>query len=39
MAIAYMMYMKKIPFSDAFGILKSEQDIIQPNPGFLRQLK
>jgi hypothetical protein len=39
MAIAYMMYTRKIPFSDAIGILKSQYDSISPNSGFIKQLK
>lgn len=39
MAIAYMMYTKKIPFDDAMGILKSQFDSVKPNTGFVKQLR
>ena len=39
MAVAYMMFKRRIPLEDALGILTSQCDIISPNEGFLRQLK
>ncbi|XP_007236155.2 dual specificity protein phosphatase 19b [Astyanax mexicanus] len=38
-AIGYLMSREKIPFEEAFNRVKSARPYIQPNPGFLIQLK
>lgn len=38
-AIAYLMANEKIPFDDAFNRVKSVRPSVQPNAGFLVQLK
>lgn len=37
--IAYLMYKHEMTFETAFALVKSKRECIQPNPGFLKQLK
>lgn len=37
--IAYLMFTQRMTFTDAFNLVKSKRECIQPNSGFLRQLK
>lgn len=37
--IAYIMYKYKLTLEEAFQYVKSKRPIIQPNPGFMQQLK
>lgn len=38
-AIAYLMYCKKMNFVDAYNVVKTKRPAIQPNAGFVKQLK
>ena len=37
--IAYLMYMNKLNFEEAFQLVKTNRPIICPNNGFIKQLK
>ncbi len=37
--IAYLIWRNKMTLNDAFNLVKEKRPIIQPNPGFLQQLK
>ena len=37
--IAYIMYKYKLTLEEAFQYVKSKRPIVQPNPGFMQQLK
>ncbi|GLV34206.1 MAP kinase-specific phosphatase [Carabus blaptoides fortunei] len=37
--IGYLMLEMKMPYNDAYQLLKSVRSCVQPNPGFVKQLK
>ena len=37
--IAYVMWNKKMTYSDAFDFVRNKRSIVYPNPGFIEQLK
>ncbi|XP_041984012.1 dual specificity protein phosphatase 1B-like [Aricia agestis] len=39
LVIAYLMYKYRLPFDQAYNIVKQRRKFIHPNPGFVRQLK